>query len=260
VESHTRSDGKKLFLKKEFMNCIAMIPARYASTRFPGKLMQLLGDKTVIRHTYDNTVKTGLFDNVIVVTDSQIIYDEIKKNGGNALMSSRPHESGSDRIAEAMENIDADLVINVQGDEPFVQKEPLRKLLDIFHNDDAEDVQVASLMQVMKDKKNVEDPNYVKVVVDLGMNALFFSRSVIPYPRDPSMSVPYYEHIGVYAFRKQALMNFTKWPVTPLEASEKIECLRYLEHGIPLKMVLTEYMGVEIDTPEDLLLAKQRLL
>ncbi len=242
------------------MNCIAMIPARYASTRFPGKLMQLLGNKTVIRHTYDNTVKTGLFDNVIVVTESQIIYDEIKKNGGNALMSRRQHESGSDRIAEAMENIEADLVINVQGDEPFVQKEPLKKLLDVFHNDETEKVQVASLMQAIKDKKNVEDPNYVKVVVDLNMNALFFSRNVIPYPRDPSLTITYYEHIGVYAFRKQALMNFTKWPVTPLEASEKIECLRYLEHGIPLKMVLTEYMGVEIDTPEDLLKATQRLI
>ncbi len=242
------------------MNCIAMIPARYASTRFPGKLMQLLVNKTVIRHTYDNTVKTGLFDDVIVVTDSQIIYDEIKKNGGNALMSRRSHESGSDRIAEAMENIDADLVINVQGDEPFIQKEPLKKLLDVFLNDDAEEIQVASLMQVIKDKKNVEDPNYVKVAVDMEMNALFFSRSVIPHPRDSSLAVTYYEHIGVYAFRKQALLNFTKWPVTPLEASEKIECLRYLEHGIPLKMVLTEYMGVEIDTPEDLLLAKQKLL
>ena len=174
-------------------------------------------------------------------------------------MSRRQHESGSDRIAEAMENIEADLVINVQGDEPFVQKEPLKKLLDVFHNDETEKVQVASLMQAIKDKKNVEDPNYVKVVVDLNMNALFFSRNVIPYPRDPSLTITYYEHIGVYAFRKQALMNFTKWPVTPLEASEKIECLRYLEHGIPLKMVLTEYMGVEIDTPEDLLKATQRL-
>lgn len=260
MEIHAGSNSKKLFLKKESMNCIAMIPARYASTRFPGKLMQLLGNKTVIRHTYDNTVKTGLFDNVIVVTESQIIYDEIKKNGGNALMSRRQHESGSDRIAEAMENIEADLVINVQGDEPFVQKEPLKKLLDVFHNDETEKVQVASLMQAIKDKKNVEDPNYVKVVVDLNMNALFFSRNVIPYPRDPSLTITYYEHIGVYAFRKQALMNFTKWPVTPLEASEKIECLRYLEHGIPLKMVLTEYMGVEIDTPEDLLKATQRLI
>jgi 3-deoxy-manno-octulosonate cytidylyltransferase (CMP-KDO synthetase) len=114
-------------------------------------------------------------------------------------------------------------------------------------------------MQIIKDKKNIADPNYVKVAVDMQMNALFFSRSAIPYPRDQSLSINYYEHIGVYAFRKQALMNFTQWPVTALEAAEKIECLRYLEHGIPLKMVLTEYMGIEIDTPEDLQLAKQRM-
>jgi 3-deoxy-manno-octulosonate cytidylyltransferase (CMP-KDO synthetase) len=253
------SNRKKLFLKKESMNCIAMIPARYASTRFPGKLMQLLGNKTVIRHTYENTVKTGLFDKVIVVTDSQTIYDEIKSIGGDVMMSNKPHESGSDRIAEAVENLDVDLVINVQGDEPFVQKEPLKKLLDVFKNDETKEVQVASLMQIIKDKKNIEDPNFVKVAVDKQMNALFFSRSVIPFPRDRSLTVTYYEHIGVYAFRKQALLNFTRWPVTALEAAEKIECLRYLEHGIPLKMVLTEYMGLEIDTPEDLLLANRRM-
>jgi 3-deoxy-manno-octulosonate cytidylyltransferase (CMP-KDO synthetase) len=254
-----RSKSKKLFLKKESMNCVAMIPARYASTRFPGKLMQMLGNKTVIRHTYDNTIKTGLFDKVIVVTDSQIIYDEIKSNGGDAMMSRKTHESGSDRIAEAVENLDVDLVINVQGDEPFVQKAPLKELLDVFKDDESKQIQVASLMQIIKDKKNIEDPNFVKVAVDLQMNALFFSRNVIPFPRDPTLTIPYYEHIGVYAFRKQALMNFTHWPITPLEAAEKIECLRYLEHGIPLKMVLTEYMGVEIDTPEDLLLANRRL-
>ena len=239
------------------MHCIAMIPARYASTRFPAKLMQLLGNKTVIRHTYDNTVKTGLFDKVIVVTDSPVIFEEIKSNGGDVMMSKKTHESGSDRIAEAVENLDTDIVVNVQGDEPFVQKAPLEKLLAVFRQD--ENVQVASLMQVIKNKKNVEDPNFVKVAVDLQMNALFFSRSVIPYPRDQSLSINYYEHIGVYAFRKQALMNFTNWPVTALEAAEKIECLRYLEHGIPLKMVLTEYMGIEIDTPEDLKLAIQKL-
>ena len=239
------------------MNCIAMIPARYASTRFPAKLMQLLGDKTVIRHTYDNTVKTGLFDKVIVVTDSSVIFEEIKSNGGDVMMSIKTHESGSDRIAEAVENLDTDIVVNVQGDEPFVQKAPLEKLLEVFRQD--KNVQVASLMQVIKNKKNVEDPNFVKVAVDLQMNALFFSRSVIPYPRDQTLSINYYEHIGVYAFRKQALMNFTRWPVTSLEAAEKIECLRYLEHGIPLKMVLTEYMGIEIDTPEDLKLAIQKL-
>jgi 3-deoxy-manno-octulosonate cytidylyltransferase (CMP-KDO synthetase) len=239
------------------MNCIAMIPARYASTRFPAKLMQLLGNKTVIRHTYDNTVKTGLFDQVIVVTDSTVIFDEIKSNGGDVMMSINSHESGSDRIAEAVKNIETDIVVNVQGDEPFVQKAPLEKLLEVFRKEPG--VQVASLMQIIKDKKNIADPNYVKVAVDLQMNSLFFSRSVIPYPRDQSHVINYYEHIGVYAFRKQALLNFTSWPVTALEATEKIECLRYLEHGIPLKMVLTEYMGIEIDTPEDLQLAIQKL-
>jgi len=241
------------------MNCIAMIPARYASTRFPGKLMQMLGNKTVIRHTYDNTVKTGLFDQVIVVTDSRVIYDEIKNNGGEVVMSLKSHESGSDRIAEAAENMEVDIVVNVQGDEPFVQKVPLEKLLAVFKDDDGGSVQIASLMQVMKDKKNIEDPNYVKVVVDGQMNSLFFSRSVIPYPRDSGLRVTYYEHIGVYAFRKKALMNFTRWPVTTLEAAEKIECLRYLEHGISLKMVLTDYMGIEIDTPEDLQKAEKWL-
>jgi 3-deoxy-D-manno-octulosonate cytidylyltransferase len=161
----------------------------------------------------------------------------------------KQHESGSDRIAEAIEDMDVDIVVNVQGDEPFVQKEPLEKLLATFTD---ESVQVASLMQVMYDEKFINDPNYVKVAVDKNMNALFFSRSPIPYLRDKNVSPVYYEHIGVYAFRKQALLNFTNWPMTPLEAAEKVECLRYLENGITLKMVVTQYMGVEIDTPEDL--------
>jgi CMP-2-keto-3-deoxyoctulosonic acid synthetase len=118
---------------------------------------------------------------------------------------------------------------------------------------------VASLMQVMKNKNNIEDPNYVKVAVDLNNNALFFSRSMIPYPRDGSTGIPYYEHIGIYAFRRQALLDFTRWPVSPLEAAEKIECLRYLEHGMTLRMVETEYMGVEIDTEEDLRRATELL-
>lgn len=226
-----------------------MIPARYAATRFPAKLMQVLGNKTVIRHTYDNTVATGLFDEVMVVTDSEIIYNEIVTNGGKAKMSMKAHESGSDRIAEAVADMDVDIVVNVQGDEPFVQKEPLQKLLQVFTD---QKVQVASLMQVLKEEKFIADPNYVKVAVDKNMNSLFFSRSVIPYPRDKSVAVNYYEHIGVYAFRKQALLSFTNWEMTPLEAAEKVECLRYLENGVPLKMIVTEYMGVEIDTPEDL--------
>lgn len=241
------------------MKKIALIPARYAASRFNGKLMQQLGNKTVIRHTYDNTVLTGLFDIVMVVTDSEIIYEEIVKHGGNARMSLRLHESGSDRIAEAVADMEVDIVVNVQGDEPFVQKEPLQKLLAIFEGEDGKKVQVASLMQVLKEPQFIKDPNYVKVVVDKNMNALLFSRSVIPYHRDVEISPVYFEHIGVYAFRKQALMDFTTWPMTPLEAAEKIECLRYLENGISLKMVVTQYMGVEIDTPEDLIRAAKFL-
>jgi 3-deoxy-manno-octulosonate cytidylyltransferase (CMP-KDO synthetase) len=241
------------------MKISAFIPARYAATRFPAKLMQALGDKTVIRHTYDNTVATGLFDEVVVVTDSGIIFNEITSNGGKAVMSKKTHESGSDRIAEAAADMDVDIIVNVQGDEPFVKRAPLEKLLDVFKGDDGGKVQVASLMQVLKDEQSIADPNYVKVAVDKNMNSLFFSRSVIPYPRNTGGVITYYEHIGVYAFRKQALLNFTNWPVTPLESAEKIECLRYLENGISLKMVVTDYMGIEIDTPEDLAKAARLL-
>ena len=242
------------------MKTIAMIPARYAATRFPAKLMQMLGKKTVIRHTYDNTIATGLFDKVVVVTDSDIIYNEIKNNGGIAVKSIRQHESGSDRIAEAVADMEVDIIVNVQGDEPFIQKGPLQKLLKVFEGVAGANVQVASLMQVLKDQQFIEDPNYVKVAVNKNMEALLFSRSVIPYPRDRTIAAVYYEHIGVYAFRKKALMDFTNWPITTLEAAEKIECLRYLENGVLLKMVVTEYMGVEIDTPEDLRRAEQLLL
>ena len=241
------------------MKIIAAIPARYAATRFPAKLMQPLGSKTVIRHTYDNTVATGLFDEVLVVTDSEIIFNEITAHGGKATMSKRTHESGSDRIAEAIAEKDVDIVVNVQGDEPFVKKQPLEKLLTVFLNDSGKKVQVASLMQVLQDEDSINNPNFVKVVVDKNMNSLLFSRNVVPFRRDKDIPVTYYEHIGVYAFRKQALLSFTSWAITPLEAVEKIECLRYLENGVPLKMVVTDYMGVEIDTPEDLVKAARLL-
>ncbi len=234
----------------------AFIPARYAATRFPAKLMQTLGDKSVIRHTYENTLATGLFDAVYVVTDSEIIFNEITQHGGKAIMSMRSHESGSDRIAEAVQDLDIDIVVNVQGDEPFVKREPLEKVIAVFSD---ASVQVASLMQVLTDTTLIPDPNYVKVVVDKNNNALFFSRSVIPYPRSNDLPIVYYEHIGVYAFQKQALINFTNWPMSPLEAAEKIECLRYLENGVSIKMVVTEYMGVEIDTPADLIKAAKLL-
>lgn len=230
-----------------------MIPARYEASRFPGKLMQMLGDKTVIRRVYEAAKNTNLFDDVIVVTDSDIIEKEIRSVGGFVIRSKKQHESGSDRIAEAAVDLDVDIILNVQGDTPFIKKEPLEKLLNLFSD---ETVRVASLMQIISDEKVISDPNRVKVVVDKKNNSLLFSRSIIPYPRNENASVNYYEHIGVYAFRKQALLDFTSWPVTPLEDAEKIECLRYLENGIPLRMALTNYIGVSIDTPEDLEKAK----
>ena len=238
------------------MKSIAMIPARYEATRFKGKLMAELKGKTVIRHTYDATAATGLFDDVVVVTDSDIIYKEITDSGGRAIMSRQQHESGSDRIAEAAAGLEVDVIVNVQGDTPFVKKEPLQKLLQQFHDPS---VQVGSLMQQLEDETLIADPNYVKVCIDKNQNALFFSRCVIPYPRNKTKPVTYYEHIGVYAFRKQALINFTGWPVSPLEDAEKIECLRYLENGVPIRMVITGFMGVEIDTPEDLKRAEELL-
>ena len=233
---------------------IAMIPARYAATRFPGKLMKMLGDKTIIRRAYENTLATGLFDEVSVITDSDIIFDEISSIGGIVRRSVRSHESGSDRIAEAVAHMDVDIILNVQDDMPFVKKGPLSRLLSVF---DDPAVQVASLMQELTEEEAVKNPNVVKVVVDKNMNSLLFSRSPIPYPRSTENPITWFEHVGVYAYRKEVLMNFTNWQMTPLEAAEKIECLRYLENGIPLKMVITEYMGVNIDTPEDMIKAEE---
>ena len=238
------------------MKKIAVIPARYAATRFPYKLMQPLGGKTVIRNTYENTVATNLFDDVFVVTDHKIIFDEIINHGGKAIMSIATHESGSDRIAEAVSNMDVDIILNVQGDEPFVNKEMLQNLIQSFND---EKVQVASPVKRITDDKQITNPNIVKVAVDKNMNSLLFSRSVIPYNRDTTHSPTYYEHIGVYAFRKAALIQFTKWEMTALEIAEKIECLRYLENGVQLRMVETFGDIVKIDVPEDLVKAEAYL-
>lgn len=238
------------------MKKIAVIPARYASVRFPAKLMQMLDDKTIIATTYQNTLATNLFDDVLVVTDNDIIYNEIKKYNGNVVMSKRQHESGSDRIAEAIENIDCDVILNVQGDEPFVDRQALQSLLNVFND---KEVKVASLMHKIFEQADVENPNNVKVVVDKNSNALLFSRSVIPFIRDKNVSADYYKHIGIYAYRKDVLIQFTKWQQTPLELAEKLEQLRYLENGISIKMILTDYISIGIDTSEDLELAKQYL-
>ena len=241
------------------MKIIAVIPARYASTRFPAKLMQDLGGKTVILRTYEAAINTQLFKDVFVVTDSDLIYNEIVSNGGKAIMSIKEHESGSDRIAEAVEGMDVDIIINVQGDEPFINKKPLQEVIEIFKNDAENKVDLASLMFEIKDKQEINNPNNVKVIVDQQGFALYFSRSVIPYPREENVGVRYMKHIGIYAFRKQALMDFYKLPMLSLEASEKLEQLRYLEYGKRIKMVETTHASIGIDTPEDLEKARKMI-
>ena len=241
------------------MKIIAVIPARYASTRFPAKLMQDLGGKTVILRTYDAAIKTQLFDDVFVVTDSDLIYNEIISNGGKAIMSIKEHESGSDRIAEAVENMEVDIVINVQGDEPFIDKKPLEQVIEIFKKDTEKKVDLASLMFEIKDKSEIDNPNNVKVIVDQQGFALYFSRSVIPYPREENVGVRYMKHIGIYGFRKEALMDFYRLPMLSLEASEKLEQLRYLEYGKRIRMVETTHGSIGIDTPEDLEKARKMI-
>ena len=238
------------------MKIIAMIPARFDSTRFPGKLMKDLGGKTIISRTYEAVRLTELFDEVYVVTDSEVIKNEIERAGGKVIMSKKEHECGSDRIAEAVEFMDIDIVVNVQGDEPFIKKEPLQAVLEVFKGKDAARTDLASLMQEITDWEQIADPNLVKVVVDHQNFALYFSRSPIPYPRDRQSGVRYFKHIGVYAFRKQALMDFYRLPMRSLEATEKLENLRYLEYGKKIKLVETEFKGIGIDTPEDLEKAK----
>jgi len=237
------------------MIIVAVIPARYAATRFPGKLMQMLGNKTIIRHVYDNTVSTGLFNDVFVVTDSDIIYKEIKDGGGKVMMSKKEHESGSDRIAEAIAEMNIDVIVNVQGDEPFIKKEPLEKLVHLFNDGNT---QVASLMRKIS-KEEAANPNNVKVVTDKSGYALYFSRSIVPYQRDERSDAEYFLHVGVYAYKKDALIAFTKLSQSSLEKIEKLEQLRYLENGIKIKMAETNYNNIAIDTPEDLERAKSSL-
>jgi len=232
---------------------IAVIPARFAATRFPGKLMQKIGDKTIIRMVYENVLEMGLFDDVVVVTDNDIIIEEIKSIKGTVVKSIKDHPSGSDRIAEAILNMDVDVVVNVQGDEPFVNKDPLEKLIATF-NDSS--VEVASVMQKLGPDEDINNPNFVKVVCDKNSNALYFSRSPIPYKRNLQSSLPIYKHVGVYAFRKNALLSFTKWPMGVLEQTEMLEQLRYLENGVKIKMIETASTSIGIDTPEDLEKAK----
>lgn len=241
------------------MKLIAMIPARYGATRFPAKLMQDLCGKPVIVHTYQRVADTNLFDQVYVVTDDDRIENAIRKVGGKVIRSQKEHNSGSDRLAEASKDLEVDIIVNVQGDEPFTDKENLQKVIDIFANDPQKNIAVASLMERITHPDDIANPNNVKVVVNKFNEALYFSRSVIPFPRDTNTKVPYYKHIGIYAYRKDALQQFTQLPPSLLEETEKLEQLRYLENGFKIRLAVTDIPTIGIDTPEDLEKARQRL-
>ena len=237
-----------------------MIPARYGATRFPAKLMQDLCGKPVIVHTYQRVADTNLFDQVYVVTDDDRIENAIHEVGGKVIRSQKEHNSGSDRLAEASKDLEVDIIVNVQGDEPFTDAENLKKVIDIFTNDSQRNIAVASLMECITNPEDIANPNNVKVVVNKFNEALYFSRSVIPFPRDPNIAVPYYKHIGIYAYRKDALQQFTQLPPSLLEETEKLEQLRYLENGFKIRLALTNIPTIGIDTPEDLEKARKRLL
>ena len=237
-----------------------MIPARYGATRFPAKLMQDLCGKPVIVHTYERVADTRLFDEVYVVTDDDRIEKAIREVGGKVIRSKKEHNSGSDRLAEASRDLDVDIIVNVQGDEPFTDKENLQKVIDIFVKDLTKSIAVASLMERITDPDDIANPNNVKVVVNKFGEALYFSRNIIPFPRDPNTKVSYYKHIGIYAYRKEALQQFTELPPSLLEETEKLEQLRYLENGFKIRLALTNIPTIGIDTPEDLERARKRLV
>ncbi len=239
------------------MRIIAVIPARFEAQRFPGKLLADLQGKTVLQRTYEAVVNTGLFDQVWVATDSDEIILHINSLGGHVFRSIHTHECGSNRVAECVESLDADVVINVQGDEPFISKKALSDLILAFKSDANKVVDLASLMIPIKTKEDLENPNVVKVVTDQQGRALYFSRSPIPYMRVPGQA---YRHVGIYAFRKAALLEFYAQQPTPLELAEKIEAIRYLEMGKIMQMIPTDFVGVGIDTPDDLERAKALLL
>jgi len=240
------------------MKIAAYIPARYNSQRFPGKLLKDLAGKPVILRTYEAALQTGLFQEVVVITDDERIYQLIKQNGGKALISQKEHATGTDRIAEFASETDADIIINIQGDEPFINKKSLADLIEVFAIDPLQKIDIASLMIPIDNKADFLNPNNVKVVVNSRGEALFFSRAPIPYSRDHIYEKAY-KHIGVYAFRKAALENIAKQSQTDLEKIEKLENLRFIEAGLRIRMVETHTVNFGIDTEEDLRKAIQHL-
>ena len=244
------------------MKFMAIIPARYASTRYPGKPLAILGGKPVIQRVYEQ-VKSVL-DDVYVATDDNRIFDAVTGFGGKAVMTRTDHKSGTDRIEEAAEKIglDADVIINVQGDEPFIQPSQIKTLMHLF---DAPETQIGTLGKPFESIEAVDNPNSPKIVTDNRGFALYFSRSVIPYIRGKEHDswfgeYPFLKHLGVYAYRREVLAEVTKLPMSSLEKAESLEQLRWLQNGYRIRVGLTDIETVGIDTPEDLARAEEFLL
>ena len=244
------------------MKFMAIIPARYASTRYPGKPLAILGGKTVIQRVYEQ-VKSVL-DDVYVATDDDRIYSTVTDFGGKAVMTRADHKSGTDRIEEAAEKIglDADVIINVQGDEPFIQPSQIKTLMQLF---DAPETQIGTLGKPFESIDAVENPNSPKIVTDNRGFALYFSRSTIPFIRGKERDswfgeYPFLKHLGVYAYRREVLAEVTKLPMSSLEKAESLEQLRWLQNGYRIRVGLTDIETVGIDTPEDLTRAEEFLL
>ena len=243
------------------MTFTAIIPARYASTRFPGKPLAVLGGKTVIQRVYEQV--SSLLDEVYVATDDERILQCVEAFGGRAVMTRSDHKSGTDRIEEAAEKIgsDADVIINVQGDEPFIQPSQIETLMKLF---DAPETQIGTLGKPFESIEAVENPNSPKIVTDNNGFALYFSRSVIPYIRGKEQqewfgAYPFLKHLGIYAYRREVLHEVTQLPQSSLEKAESLEQLRWLQNGYRIRVGLTNIETVGIDTPEDLQKAEEFL-
>lgn len=233
------------------MNIIGVIPSRFASTRLLGKPLIDIKGKTMIQRVYEQAMKSKLLSDVIVATDNQLISNEVFKFGGKAVLTSEKHKSGTDRICEVIKKIKCDIIVNIQGDEPLLPPDNIDKAIEPLIKDSS--LNVSTLAIKILDIKDVFDENIVKVVFDKDNNALYFSRSVIPYDRDKTESPVYYKHIGLYVYKKEFLMTFKSLEQTNLEKSEKLEQLRILENGYKIKVVLTKKDSFSIDTKNDLI-------
>ena len=230
------------------MSAAVIIPARYASTRFPGKALAPLKGKPIIQHVYERSSGSRLASEIMVATDSEEIFNTVKSFGGRAVMTSSEHASGTDRVAEVVASLGYDIIVNVQGDEPLIKAEMIDSVIELL---DDERASLGTLARQTDDPLEIQNPNVVKVVFDGEGFALYFSRAPIPY-RKREGTVPSYQHIGIYSYRREALMRLAGAKPTGLESAEGLEQLRALEHGMRIKVGVTEYRSIGVDTPEDL--------